>query len=316
MIEPTLAAREPTGGSDPAYRAAKEALAHRVRAAAILDVAGPDRVEFLQGQLTQDVEGLAPGVVRPAAGLTPKGKLLYFGRVVGLADRIRLVLPAANRAGVLTHLAKYAAFQKVTIDDVSDQVARVGLYGPRARHLSGGPAEGIRLPGEAEFGGEILAPAGALTELREWLLANASMELGLGSAETLRVEAGRPRFGQDADETHLADEIGLDPAISTTKGCYVGQEIVARLRTYGRTNRRLVGFRFEEGPVAAGTRLRLPEEPEPGKIEQGRVTSSVVSPDLGPIGLGFAFRDVPVGARLVADGDRERSALVVTLPFA
>jgi folate-binding Fe-S cluster repair protein YgfZ len=108
----------------------------------------------------------------------------------------------------------------------------------------------------------------------------------------------------------------LDAAISTTKGCYVGQEIVARTRTYGRVNRRLVGFRFPDGPVTAGALLKRPEESEPGKIEQGRVTSAVVSPVFGAIGLGYAFRDVPAGARLVAADGAPRAAIVSDLPFS
>ncbi|PYQ32867.1 MAG: hypothetical protein DMF55_12615 [Acidobacteria bacterium] len=124
--------------------------------------------------------------------------------------------------------------------------------------------------------------------------------------EILRIEAGRPRFGTDMDSTNLPDEVGLPRAISTTKGCYVGQEVVARLRTYGRVNRRFVRFRFPEGRIDPGTPLRRPEEETPGKIEAGRVTSSAVSPESGPIGLGYAFREILDGDRLVstvASGD-------------
>ncbi len=135
------------------------------------------------------------------------------------------------------------------------------------------------------------------------------------TAEILRVEAGRPRFGSDADESNLADEVGLDASISTTKGCYVGQEIVARMRTYGRVNRRLVGFRFPEGPIPPGSLLKRPEEPEAGKVEQGRVTSAVLSPAFGPIGLGYAFREVAIGGRLVAAAQPSLTAVVTPLPF-
>jgi folate-binding protein YgfZ len=135
-------------------------------------------------------------------------------------------------------------------------------------------------------------------------------------AEALRIEAGRPRFGQDADGSHLADEVGLAAAVSTTKGCYVGQEIVARLRTYGRVNRRLVGFRFPEGAVPAGSLLLRPGEVDRGRIEPGRVTSSADSPRFGPIGLGWAVRDVSEGDRLIAGDGPARGAIVASLPFA
>jgi hypothetical protein len=88
------------------------------------------------------------------------------------------------------------------------------------------------------------------------------------------------------------------------------------MRTYGRVNRRLVGFRFSGGAVEPGTLLKLPEEDEPGKIEQGRVTSAAVSPAFGPIGLGFAFREVPVGGRLVSVPNPSLGAVVCSLPFA
>ncbi len=91
---------------------------------------------------------------------------------------------------------------------------------------------------------------------------------------------------------------------------------MARMRTYGRVNRRLVGFRFPEGPIAPGSLLKRPEEPQAGKVEQGRVTSAVISPAFGPIGLGYAFRDVAAGERLVSAGEPSFAALIVPLPFA
>jgi folate-binding protein YgfZ len=286
--------------------------AHAVRESAVLEISGPDRVDFLQGQLTQDVRGMAPGDVRPAAALTPKGKILYVARLLALEDRFLLLLPAPSRGPVREHLAKYAAFQKVTLADRTDEMLRIGLYGsfPERPARTGW----IPLPGEGERTGELLVPAPARAAALEVLEALGSRPLDAEAAERLRVEAGRPEFGRDFDGTHLADEVGLDEAISTTKGCYVGQEVVARMRTYGRVNRRLVGFRFPEGLVAPGTLLQRPGE-DPGKIEWGRVTSAVLSDRLGPIGLGFAFRDVADGERLVATGSPHGSAVVAALPF-
>jgi folate-binding protein YgfZ len=299
----------------PDYRAAKEGLAHRMRFAAILEVGGPDRVAFLQGQLTADIAALGMGEVRPAAGLTPKGKLIFLARIQVLPDRLRLLVSGSSRTRVLEHLRKYAVFQKASIVDASDDLLRIGLYGPQPDRLDQPPGEAVRLPGEGEFSAEMIAPAGAREEIEVWLRARGSALLSEETAEVLRVEAGRPRFGQDADESHLPDEVGLEAAISTTKGCYVGQEVVARLRTYGRVNRRLVGFRFPQTRVPPGALLKKPEEPSAGKVEQGRITSSVVSPRFGPIGLGYAFREVPVGGILVWAEDPSGSALVAELPF-
>ena len=116
---------------------------------------------------------------------------------------------------------------------------------------------------------------GRRAELGAHLESAGSLEIGDEIAEILRVEAGRPRFGTDMDSGNLPDEVGMDDAISTTKGCYVGQEVVARLRTYGRVNRRLVSFRFPEGPIGAGEVLRRSDEETPSRTEAGRVTSSV-----------------------------------------
>ncbi len=289
-------------------------LAYRIRPTAVIEMEGSDRVDFLQGQLTQDIKSMRPGETRPTAGLTPKGKLIYVARLQALPDRLRLLLPLASREPVLEHLRKYALFQKVSVLDSSDEFLRLALYdAPRPADL---PEGATLLPGEGEFAGELLVPAGARNALEEWLRAQGGRLLSHDEAEVRRVEAGRPRFGQDADPSHLPDEVGLDDAISTTKGCYVGQEIVARMRTYGRANRRLVGFRFPEGAIPAGALLKLPEERGPGKVEQGRVTSLVLSPRFGAIGLGYAFREVPLGGKLVSAESPPLPAIVAEIPFA
>ena len=286
---------------------------HRFRAPGVLDVEGADRIAFLQGQLTQEVRNLAPGEVRPAAGLTAKGKLLYAARLLGLPDRLRLLVPAILRASVTAHLRKYAVFQKVTVTDRSEQWLRLGLYGSAPAEL---PPGALLLPGEGELAAELLVPASENEALAAWLAVAGVAAMPDAEAEALRIEAGRPRFGTDMDESNLPDEVGLEPAISRSKGCYVGQEIVARLATYGRVNRRLVGFRFPDGPIPPATALANPDPAADARIAWGKVTSSAVSPRLGPIGLGFAFRDVPDGGRLVSAETPERSAVVAALPFA
>ncbi len=294
----------------PDYASALARLAHRYREAGVLTVEGPERSAFLQGQLTQDVRGLGNGEARRAAGLTPKGKLLYFGWLVGEPDRLLLVVPAACRAATLAHLSRYAAFQKVSVGDATPEFVLLGLYGPVAPGLRL-PAGALRLAPDGEMSAGALGMAGARPALDATLAQAGSVELSAGSAETLRVEAGRPRWGFDADETNLPDEVGLEGAISTTKGCYVGQEVVARLRTYGRVSRRLVGLRFPGELLLPGTIFLDPAKPG---HELGRVTSSALSPRFGAIGLGFASRDVPEGASLAAPGGA--TTVVAPLPFA
>lgn len=295
----------------PDDAAARERLAHRVRSGAIA-IEGPDREAFLQGQLTQDVRGLAPGAARLAAGLTPRGKLLYFGMLTAEPERLLLLFPEDAVAGAAAHLAKYAAFQKTRVRDATADYLRVALYGPQVR--------GVRLPEGArileagwDLAGEILAPADLGPEVLRALVAAGSTAVGPGTALALRIEAGRPRLGTDADASHLPDEVGLSGAISAAKGCYVGQEIVARMRTYGRANRRLGGFRFPETPLPAGTVFSDPEKPS---LELARITSVADSPRYGAIGLGLVFRDVADGARLVLPEAPDRTAVVTSLPFA
>lgn len=309
----------------PGYAAAREALAHRTRPGVILDVTGDDRIAFLQGQLTQEMRDLPPGVARPVAGLTPKGKLLFVARAIGLPDRVRLLAPAVLRATIADHLRKYVLASRVAIEDRSADLVRIGLYGPDAERFA--PPDGVdRLPGEGELAAELVLPAALRDALDSALAAAGSERVDEAAAEVLRVEAGRPRFGVDMDGSNLPDEAGLSEAVSATKGCYVGQEVVARLRTYGRVNRRLVGFRFLEGAIGAGTTLRRTEEEdaELSRTEAGRITSSVVSPLYGPIGLGYAFRDVEIGATLfpvysggclVPPPPPEERAIVTALPF-
>lgn len=321
MSSPANVAKRETG-----YREATKNLGHRFRPTGTIDVVGDEHVSFLQGQLTQDMRSLAIGESRAAAGLTPKGKLLFAGFVLRLDDRIRLVVPESLRPIVFDHLRKYAVFTKVAIEDRSGDFARIGLYGPEGAQISL-PDGFDRLAGENDFSASFLFPSGRRNEVEGLLNAAGSKEVSEAAGEILRVEAGRPRFGVDMDSSNLPDEVGLSDAISTSKGCYVGQEVVARLRTYGRVNRRLVGFRFPEGAVAAGTTLRRTEEAEEAdasRTEAGRVTSSVDSPVFGPIGLGFAFRDVEVGATLfpvytggclVPPPPPEERAIVTALPF-
>jgi tRNA-modifying protein YgfZ len=286
-------------------------LGHRWAGLTPIAIAGPDRTAFLQGQLTQDVRNLAPGESRPAAGLTPKGKLIFFGPLVGEPDRLLLLVARTAAEAVLAHLTRYGAFQDVQIRDASAQLGVLHLYGPETARLEI-PAAVLRLPARGEFAGELLVPAAVRAELETRLERGGSELVGEATAEVLRVEAGRPRWGQDADGSNLPDEVGLQDSVSPDKGCYVGQEVVARLRTYGRVNRRLVGFRFPGGALPAGTVFS-----DPGKrsLELGRVTSSVLSPRLGPIGLGLAFRDVPEGGTLGLPGEA-RTAVVAPLPFA
>jgi folate-binding protein YgfZ len=292
-----------------------------VRPSAVLDVIGDDRAAFLQGQLTSDVRLAVPGSAVPTAGLTPKGKILFVGRLVGLSDRFRLLLPPSLGETVLAHLSKYAVFQRVSVSDRSRDFSRIGLYGELPEAAQSPRLESpsvLRLGPDGEFSRELIVESDFLEEARRILDAAGVRPVNEATALAARVEAGRPEFGVDFDETNLIDEVGLQGAVSTTKGCYVGQEIVARLRTYGRVHRRVTGFRFPDGRIDPGTRLARAGAAPPDRVDPGRITTGADSPRFGSIGLGWASRAVEIGDALVAaDGPGAgRRAVVSALPFA
>ena len=292
-----------------------EVCRFRTRPAPLLEIGGKDREAFLQGQCTNDVLRLAPGEVMRAAALSPKGKLIADFRVAR-RENLRILTAPGGIDSLAQHLKKYAVFQDVRID-VRGGFTLFEIFG-RAETL---PEARIGSVVEADVGGSTveiwppffetsaawIAPAGSSPAI-EKALAEAATRISEEGAEVLRIEAGRPEYGRDMDETNLPDEIGMDDAISTTKGCYVGQEIVARLRTYGRVNKRLVGFSFTKDwlPPAGSVLVRRGE----AEKELGRVTSSAMSPRFGAIGLGFAFRDVGEGEELCLRGDESKTARV------
>jgi tRNA-modifying protein YgfZ len=287
-----------------AYTAALEGAAFRAEPAGVLDVSGPSRESFLHGQLANEVRSLRPGDVVPTAALTPQGKLLYIARVIALENCYRLVLPRPCLAAARENLTKFAAFDRVTVEDRSEDFMLWALTGPAWGKEN--PAEWIGAaaprPGKASlekqvavFYGEgdiwffLLAPRDDRQTLETRLTAVA-MFLPDKVAEIRRVEEGRPLWGIDIDASNVPDEAGLESWVSTVKGCYVGQEVVARMRTYGRPARRLAAFRLEADSDAAPgeTLLRAPEDSRPA----GRLTSVVRSPRAGAIALGYAMRGV------------------------
>jgi folate-binding protein YgfZ len=181
---------------------------------------------------------------------------------------------------------------------------------PAAEHanaaveIDGVAARAIR----TDLGIDLLCAAADAERLREALLARGAEVVSEQSAECVRVERGRPRFGVDLDDSTIPQEAGLNErAVSFTKGCYVGQETVARLYYKGKPNRHLRGLRLSQ-PVAAGEELRT------GERTVGRVGSVARSPSLGPIALALVRREAAPGDT-VDIGELGATALVVELPF-
>jgi folate-binding protein YgfZ len=281
---------------------------YRRRPAGVLDLLGKDREPFLQGQCTNDVAALSPGGVLPAAVLTSRGKLVALFRVAKRPDRLRILLDRpAEAAGLVAHLCKYVLASPVELRDASPSLVRFDFHGRVPAAPPEGAVEIEEWPPSFEWSATWVVPAKAADRIERGL-AGLAAPTSEREAEILRIEAGRPLWGRDMDESCLIDELGIEEAVSRTKGCYVGQEIVARMKTYGHVNRRLVGLTFSgDAAPAPGSILVRGEDPD---REMGRVTSSVSSPRHGAIGLGYARREVADGEALLLSGDPSRTAVV------
>lgn len=293
-----------------------------------LHLAGSDRARFLHGMVTNDVLGLAAGQGCHAAMLTIKGKLLGDLRIYCDAEALRIDTDPAATGKIREALEKHLIMDDVVIEDVSAAQGELGVYGAEAREAVEGVVgavpglAGLALHHHVTVGEVRIAAArdlglpgfrlfGDAAALRERLALPLLLE---EAAEVLRVEAGEPRYGRDMGEEHLPIESRLDAAISFTKGCYLGQEVIVRATQQGRVNRKLMGLRLDgEGAAATGAKLS-----HASRAEAGTVTSSVVSPRFGAIALGYVHRTVfAPGTRLVLrDAAGERGATVVELPFA
>jgi folate-binding protein YgfZ len=310
-------------------------MAHR----GLLEVRGEDRVRWLDGMISGDVEALVaagPGAGCYATLLTNRGAIVADLHVGLEADRFLLESARASIPRIQETLERFVIADDVAIVDVSLQRIAIGLEGPRAEALLGAASGTAELPapeGWAELriaGHPVQVAAFGFTgepafQLRVGSEGHVAVEEALFAAaealgppalvrgtsealEILRVEAGIPLLGQELDDDVLPPEARLERAIATNKGCYVGQEIIARLRARGQVNHLLVGLRLEGADLpAVGTKLSA------GGRETGEITSVARSPSQGPIALGYVRREhAAEGTEVDLDGGRAR---VAALPF-
>lgn len=286
-----------------------------------LRVIGAEGAEYLQGQLTNDVEALAPGEGQYAALLDRKGhmqadmRLLRTDAEEFLIDTEPEALAAARR-----HLQTYKIGREVEVEDVTAERAIFSLIGPRSAEIAAAAPLPRHSCVEITVGGvdrlavgtanglDLIASAADAARLQTALLGAGAAEVGEEAVEIRRVEAGIPRFGAEMGTETMPAEAGIvETAVSFTKGCYIGQETVARLHYKGKPNRLLRGLRLES-PAEAGSTLRL------GEKEVGRIGTSCVSPAFGPIALAIVRREADPGAELVVGEDGVKARLV-ELPF-
>jgi tRNA-modifying protein YgfZ len=307
---------------DGQYRALREEAGYLSRGRTMLLVRGPDAAEYLQGQLTNDIEALAPQQGCYAALLDRKGHLQADMRVLRQeTGEFWLDLESGPAEIVLKHLRTYSVGRDVEVEDVTERWAITSLIGPRAAELSGfeglGPEHSQRfrdwggtdvLAVATDAGLDLITRADQAAALAELLGAAGAAEASEAAAEIIRVESGRPRFGLDMGPESMPAEAGIvERAVDFEKGCYIGQEPVARLHYRGKPNRSLRGLRLS-APAAHGDSLLL------GDREVGTVGTTSLSPALGPIALAIVRREAGVGDQLVV-GDAGVTAEVVELPF-
>jgi folate-binding protein YgfZ len=296
----------------------------------VVRATGADRAAFLHGMLTNDVAGLRPGSGAPALLLTIQGRVTADVRLAALEDTLLLDVDVRARADFVEALEKLIIADDVELGAPAAPVALLGLEGPRAAELLGGEAgelapyahttlavAGVRL--RVQRASEVAGPGFVLQVPREraaevWdaLVDQAARPAGMEALEGRRVEVGVPRIGLDMDASTLALEVPVEPSISTTKGCYLGQEVVARGTARGHVNRRLVALRLAGPEPVRGTVLMA------GGKEVGRLTTVARTYGAGGVGaLGFVRREHwDPGTVLAVDRDDRTRATVAAVPLA
>jgi folate-binding protein YgfZ len=310
---------------DEGYLALREGFAALPLARDVLRVTGPDAESYLQGQTSQDVAKLEPGAWAWALVLQPQGKLDAFVRVSRRGpDDFLLDTDAGTGPSLLARLGRFKLRTKVGIEEVDWKVVAVrGAARPLPRALQGESdpiLASAALANAMSDGATFIVPFawGGLTGYDLFgpnvTLPPEATTVEAAAYEAVRVEAGFPRHGAELDERTIPAEAGLvEAAVSFTKGCYTGQELVARIDSRGsNVPRRLRGLLLS-GPAEAGGRLfdlagpapseRFgPEASGSGGKEVGRLTSVARSPRLGWVALGYVGRSVEVGATLAVRG--------------
>lgn len=299
-----------------------------------LELTGADRQRFLNGLVTCDVKTLAAGQGCYGFFTDGKGRVLADVVVLVLADRLRLLVPAGQEESIAAHLRKYIIADRVEASVVAGGVAFT-LAGPRAAEVFAAnvPVDAwasaaatfagcaVLLVREGRLGvaGVTCWVAGAdadVEAVRAFLLAaSGAVTAGVAALDVVRIEAGIGRWGRDFGAEHFPQETGAEAAaVSYSKGCYLGQEVVARIHYRGGVQRALRGLRFEESTTAPGVLPAVGSAVLADGRESGELTSVTRSDVLGTIGLAVLHQRVgEAGARVaLASGEL---ATLAALPF-
>ena len=298
---------------------------------------GEDRVRFLNGMVSTDVAKLEPGQGQAAIKATPKGRVEGLLRIRASETAIYLDVEEASAQDVANSLAKMIIMDDVTLADGTPDRAVIGLYGPKSGevvdHLAlarpadehhfktTGQVTVVRDDGFGPEGYQLHVPPAEADGWTAKLSEAGAISVSADAVNVVRVEHGRPRDRVDIDLDTIPMEARLESAIDFSKGCYVGQEVIARAHNLGGVKHILVGLSFEgEAPAPVGARLVTEAEGKPS----GEVTSAVMSPTYGPVGLGFvriAHQAPGTRLRLETEATGEKpaetigTAVVAVLPW-
>jgi folate-binding protein YgfZ len=307
---------------DPAgeYRAARTGVALAdLSFRDALRITGEDRLSFLHGMCTQDIKGLSEGGSAYFTIVTVKGAMVSDGRAIRRPDDLVIDLEPGLAGNVREFLEKYLISEDAELHSASGDIGVLGLVGPgtdEALKAAFGPE---LPPGVFRMqslltrgpGVDLLVPSGKLEEVWTALKDKAGARpAGMAAMEWVRVEDGVPRFGQDLLETTIPLEADLKHAIHYNKGCYVGQEVIARATYRGQMNKKLSGLLLGEHPVPERSELH-----KAGK-KVGFVTSVIRSPELGQfVALGYVHRDHLAPDTALEVAGTQVVAKVQPLPF-
>jgi len=288
----------------------------------LIRLTGSDRVSWLQGMVTNDVGKLTPGTGCYTAHLSPQGKIVAHMVVVADADALWLSLERSAIPKLIAAFDKLLIMEDVQVSNVSDESSTLGLLGPNAPSILpawlGRPIHLEKLYAHctigncrivaSDLGYDIWVPRSEVDSILRSIVQAGATAIDHGTWDVVRTEAGIPVYGVDIDETTTMPEIG-EQGISYDKGCYIGQEVVAKVKYIGHVNRRFVGIVLSDN-----------EMPEPKSVirkngrEVGYVTTSLFSPRLNKsIALGFVSRSAYSAGSDVEVGTH--TAKIVDLPF-
>src|SRR3989441_8884570 len=292
----------------------------------IVKLTGSDRASWLQGMVTNDVQKVGPGSGCYAAHLTPQGKIVAHMQVLIDDDALWLSLERAAIPKLLAAFDKLLIMEDVQVADVSNNYSILAVLGPGASAaLELWIGEPLKLAGKyahskredsrivvSELGYDVWVPRGKADKVLRFLAQSGATAIDHGAWDVLRTEAGIPVYGVDIDETTMMPEIG-EAGISYEKGCYIGQEVVAKVKYIGHVNRRFVGLTLSSTQL-----LELKSPGRKGGREVGYLTTTLFSPALNkPIALGFVSRVAyaPGSEVEVVSNEKVLPAVIVDLPF-